>query len=199
MFNHFQTFSKHFSLSLWSVKASNHCFCRFPSNFFKDFCPLRPVRPFCPSFFIYFHVSCILGRMSNQWKFGDFDFFNIFFQNWSMGFCYGLILTWSVCFNLINLMNWENFNFLGLKSTRIGVFVQLSLIWWNWLVRLIDVIIILCYLSCVLINLVNLLDFWKWVFKFGIFWFKLFAQANFVILRCNWIYSHCIRTCIMCW
>ena len=58
VFNHFQTFSKHFSLSLRSVKASNHYFCCFPSNFFKGFCPLRLVRPFCPSFFHLF--SCFM-------------------------------------------------------------------------------------------------------------------------------------------
>ena len=71
VFNHFQTFSKHFSLSLslQLVKASNHYFCCFPSNFFKGFCPLRPVRPLYPSLFTYFQVSCIfvmhIGKIPN--------------------------------------------------------------------------------------------------------------------------------------
>ena len=30
--------------------------------------------------------------------------------------------------NLINLLNWENLEFLGLETTRIGDFVQLGLI-----------------------------------------------------------------------
>ena len=52
---------KLFSLSLWSVKASNNYFCCFPSIFFKGFCHLRPVRPLYPSFFIYFHYLCIFS------------------------------------------------------------------------------------------------------------------------------------------
>ena len=35
-------------------------------------------------------------------------------------------------------MIWEKLEILGLETTRFGVFVQLSLIWWNWLARLID-------------------------------------------------------------
>ena len=91
--NTIQTFSESF-FSLSSIgQDSKQNFCRFPSNFLQGFCLLRLVRPFYPSFFIYFHVSCIfsciLGRISNLWKFGVFDVFNLFFQNWSMGFVEG--------------------------------------------------------------------------------------------------------------
>ena len=44
-----------------------------------------------------------------------------------MGFCCGMICNCSLVFNLINLMNWENFNFLGLETTRFRVFVQFGL------------------------------------------------------------------------
>ena len=69
--------------------------------------------------------------------------------------------------NLINLMICEKLEFIGLETTRFGNFVQLCLIWWNWLVRLIHLIIIMCYLSCVI---VNLLGFVKMGFSnFGVF------------------------------
>ena len=54
-FSLFKTFSKHLSLSLRSVKASNQFFVVFP------FYLLRLVRLFCPSFCIYLHVSCIFS------------------------------------------------------------------------------------------------------------------------------------------
>ena len=95
----FKLFQKVLSLSLWSVKAQSKIFCRFPSNFFKGFWLLRLVRPFCTSVFIYFHVSCIcfmhFGKISNLRKIGLFVDFNLFFQNWSLGFCYGMLLNWS--------------------------------------------------------------------------------------------------------
>ena len=164
-----QTFFKTLILSLFDrSKGQNKIFVVFDQIFFKGFCHLRPVRPLYPSFFIYFHVSCILGRMLNLWKFGDFDNLSLFFHNWLMGFCCGMLLNFSLVFNSINLMNWENFNFLGLESTQFWAFVQLSFNLWNWLVWLIDLVIINYYLSCIMINLVNLLDFWKWFFKFGI-------------------------------
>ena len=66
------TFSKCFqtlSLFIRSVKAPIKIFCRFPLFFLQGFSPLRPVRPFYPSFCIYFHVSCIksciYGEISN--------------------------------------------------------------------------------------------------------------------------------------
>ena len=101
-------------------------------------------------------------------------------------------------FNLINLMFWEKFEFLGLENTRIEDFVQLGLIWWNWLAGLIHMIIILCYLSWLMINWSIPWKLYKCFLKFWGFWYKLYAQADFVILKLNWIYSHCIRACIIC-
>ena len=75
-----QTFSKHV-LSLFDRSKTQDFFC-FPPKFLQGFCPLRPVRPFYPSFCIYFHVSCIksciLGKISNQWIFGIFFYSSCF-------------------------------------------------------------------------------------------------------------------------
>ena len=93
---HVSNFSKVLSLSLHSVKVQRKIFCRFPSNFFKGFWLLRPVRPFCPSFFIYFHVSCIyFHSFWENFKPKEnlvFIDFNLFFQNWSLGICYEMLL-----------------------------------------------------------------------------------------------------------
>ena len=92
--HYFKNFPNSFSL-IRSVKASNQVFCRFPSNFLQGFCHLRPVRPYCPSFFIYFQFSCIfvmhLGIFSNLREIGIFDDSSFFFGNWSLSFCYGTI------------------------------------------------------------------------------------------------------------
>ena len=65
------------------------------------------------------------------------------------------------------MLIWKKLEILGLETTRFGDFVQLCWIWWNWLVRLIHLIIIMCYLSCVI---VNLLGFVKMGFSnFGVF------------------------------
>ena len=109
-----------------------------------------------------------------------------------MGFCYWMILTCSSRFNLINLMNWEKLKFLGLETTWFWDFVQLSKNWWNWFVFLINFIIIYCYLTWEMIIWSICWDFWKWVFKIWVFFFlifylyKLYVQANFVFLKCNW-------------
>ena len=73
------TFSKVFKffLSLFNrSKAPSKIFCRFPPNFLQVFPSTRPVRLFCPFFFIYFMFSCIkscfLGKISNLLDFGIF-------------------------------------------------------------------------------------------------------------------------------
>ena len=75
-----------------------------------------------------------------------------------MSFCSKMMKTGSSWFNLINLMNWEVFEILGLETTRIGDFVQLS-----YLVKLACVIDSLCHyiLLSNLCNdkLINLLGF----------------------------------------
>ena len=40
-------------------RSQSNFFCRFPSKFLQGFSLPRPVRPYCPSFFIYFQFSCI--------------------------------------------------------------------------------------------------------------------------------------------
>ena len=57
-FDCFKTsFSKVFHLffSLQLGKAALRIFCRFPPKFLQGFPPLKPVRPFYPSFWFYFH------------------------------------------------------------------------------------------------------------------------------------------------
>ena len=46
----------------------------------------------------------------------------------------------------------EKLKILGLKYTWIGDFVQIEINWWNWLVGLIELIILNCFLTCVIIN-----------------------------------------------
>ena len=52
----FQKFFNFFSLSLRLGKAALKIFCRFLPQFLQGFPPSRPVRPFYPSFWFYFHV-----------------------------------------------------------------------------------------------------------------------------------------------
>ena len=128
MFITISTFSKSFSLSLRPIQIQSQDFCRFPSNVFKDFCLHTQVRPFYASIFNCFHFLCILGRYSNLWKFGVFVVFNHFFQNLSVGFCCWMIVNWSLWFNLINLMNREKLDFLGLETTQMGFLFSWALI-----------------------------------------------------------------------
>ena len=107
VFKHFSKVSNTFSLSIRSVKTSNQVFFRFPSNLLQGFCHLRPVRPYCPSFFIYFQFSCIFvmhfGIFLNLREFGTFEVLSLFFQNWLMVFVVGCYkrdpcgLIWSIC------------------------------------------------------------------------------------------------------
>ena len=80
------------------------------------------------------------------------------------------------------MLNWEKLNFLGLETTWIGDFVQLSIILWNWLVWLIKLVIIFCYLSCVMINWSFCWDFWKWVFKI---WFFILFYYIYIYIYIN--------------
>ena len=79
-----------FSFSLRLDKGYSSNFCRFPPIFLQGFPLPRPVRPFYPSFCIYFHVSCIksciLLGFSDLFKFGVFNDSSFLFWNWSLGF-----------------------------------------------------------------------------------------------------------------
>ena len=170
MFKHFfKKFLNSFSLSIRSVKAPIKIFCHFLPFFLQGFSPLRPVRHFYPSFCIYLHVSCIkscdLGKISNLRIFGGFDDSTCFSWNWSMGFCSKTLYNCSWWFILINLLFCEKLKFLGLEYTRIGDFVQIGFNWWNWLVGLIILIIMNCFLSCVMINWSIWYKLNKWFFK----------------------------------
>ena len=61
-FSHVQTLFKSFKhiFSLYLIgQGIQPIFCCFPSKFLQGFSLPRPVRPYCPSFFIYFQFSCI--------------------------------------------------------------------------------------------------------------------------------------------
>ena len=110
----FQTFFKLFFLSpTWQGFSSN--FCRFPLIFLQGFPLPRPVRPFYPSFCIYFHVFVhkfmhFVGIFEPIQIWG-FWWFKLSFWNWSLGFVPITLLTWSMIFNLINLMYCEKLKF----------------------------------------------------------------------------------------
>ena len=78
-------------------------------------------------------------------------------------------------------MNWEKLKFLRFETTRIGVFVQFGLNWWNWLVRLTYLIIILYYLPCVIINLLGFV-------KLGFSNFSFFDE-NSILKLILWFWS----------
>ena len=94
----FKLFQKLFlSLPLQSVKIkARFFFFRFSLKNFQGFLSSTAGKTFYPSFFIHFHLSCIfsciLWKVLNLWKIGVFGVFNQFFQNCSLGFCYGMLL-----------------------------------------------------------------------------------------------------------
>ena len=69
----FKSFST-FSLSIRLGQGSNPVFYHSPPFFLQGFCFPRPVRPLYPSFYIYFHFSCIksciIWEISNLRNFG---------------------------------------------------------------------------------------------------------------------------------
>ena len=91
------TFSKVFIFfSLYTTRSRlQSIFLSFSSFFLQGFSLPRPVRPLYPSFCIYFHFSCIksciIWEISNLKNFGFFDELSLFFHNWSMGFCWGML------------------------------------------------------------------------------------------------------------
>ena len=83
----FQKVFQLFSLSNLA-KAPPLIFCHFPPSFLQDFCPWRPVSLFCPSFCILFLVFMhYCGYFRHFLYIGVFDDSNLFWRNWSMGFC----------------------------------------------------------------------------------------------------------------
>ena len=128
----FQKFSK-FSLSLFLrfKLGSTSVFCCFLSFFLQGFSLHIPVRPFYPSFCLYFHISRIFNLgMLNLSIFGVFDDYDHIFWNWSLGFVPIMFLTLFLLENLINLEICEKSKILGLVLNLIWGF---SLIWFNLL------------------------------------------------------------------
>ena len=71
----FKSFST-FSFSIRLGQGSNPIFCCFPPFFLQGFSLPWPVRPLYPSFWIYFHFSCIksciIWEILNLWNFWGF-------------------------------------------------------------------------------------------------------------------------------
>ena len=165
----FQKFFNFFSLYMTRSRLQSD-FLSFSTIILQGFSLPRLVRALYRSFCTYLHVSCIkscdLGKISNLRILGVFDDSTCFSWNWSMGFCSKTLYNCSWWFNWINVLFCEKLKFLGLEYTRIGDFVQIGFNWWNWLVGLIILIIMNCFLSCVMINWSIWYKLNKWFFKF---------------------------------
>ena len=89
---YFQKGFQTFSLSPnWTRLAHN--FCRFLPDFLQGFSLHKPVSPFCPSFWILFHVFMHFFRYF--WNFSNWDFcwFKLLFLKLIIGFCsYNVII-----------------------------------------------------------------------------------------------------------
>ena len=115
------------------------------------------------SCFMHF-FSCILGNI------GTYE---------NLGF-----LLWDVI-KLILVIWFDQFDELGkIEFSRAWNypnwgFCSIEHIWWNWLVRLINLIIIICSLSCVMINWSVCWNLWKWVFKIWGFWIWTLCLSQF--------------------
>ena len=136
-------FQKVFKLffSLWLGKAAHHIFCGFFPQFLQCFPPLRPVRPFYPSFLYYFHdfmhFLCIKGIFLDLSIFGIFDDSRLVFWNWSLGFDGILVYSWLVLINLINLGLYEKLKILGfMLESDLGILLnwveidEIGLLFW---------------------------------------------------------------------
>ena len=119
-FDCFKTsFSKVFQLffSLRLGKVALQIFCRFPPKLLQGFPPSKPVRPFYPSFWFYFHSFMhifmhLKGIFGPPWIW-DFCWFKAYFLNWSLGFVGILLYSWLFFINLINLGFYEELKILG--------------------------------------------------------------------------------------
>ena len=103
-----------FSLSLRFGLGSTLDFCCFLSFFLQGFSLQILVRLFYPSFWFYFHISCILILGFRTYTIWGFWWFWPYFWNWSLGFVPMMLLTWSLLDNLINLGICEKLKILGL-------------------------------------------------------------------------------------
>ena len=128
VFYHFQTFQKLFSLSSINLRFKAR-FLSFSLKFIQGFLTSKANKTFITFLFHLFSCVMHIGKISNLRKIGIFVDLSLFFGNWSMGFCCGMIYNCSMWINLINFLICEKLEFLELETTRFGDFVQLSLIW----------------------------------------------------------------------
>ena len=84
----FKKFST-FSLSIWLGQGSNPIFYHFSPFFLQGFCLPRAVRPLYPSFYIYFHFSCIKSCII--WEISNLQNFCFFLGWWIKHFLSQLI------------------------------------------------------------------------------------------------------------
>ena len=102
---HYSNIFKKFSLSLSSIdQGSKQNFLSFSLKFLQGFFTSKAGKTFLPLLFHLFSCFMHFGKISNLRKIGVFVDFNLFFQNWSLGFCYRMLLNCSLVFNLINLL-----------------------------------------------------------------------------------------------
>ena len=139
-------FKKVFKLffSLRIGKDSLQFFCRFPPKSLQGFPPSKPVRPFYPSFWFYFHVFMHiflhLKDIFETFEIWDFCWFKACFLKFIIGFCWDIVIfifvidyfdqfgvIWKiensrvyVEFDLGILFNWVEIDKIGL------------LFWYNW-------------------------------------------------------------------
>ena len=91
----FKMFFKLF-FSLRLGKAALQIICRFLPQFLQGFPPSKPVRPFYPSFWFYFHVSMhifmhLKGIFGPPWI-RDFCWFKANFLKLIIGFCWDIVI-----------------------------------------------------------------------------------------------------------
>ena len=90
-----------------------------------------------------FRTFLILGFLLIQCYFSEIDHWVLLVDCYINDFCW---LTWSI-WGFVKI--WK---FWGLFWIWFGDFVQLDWNWWNWLVDLVKLIILDCFLTCVMIN-----------------------------------------------
>ena len=103
VFKHFFKLSRLF-LSLLDRSKNQSSIFVVSLKFFARFLPSKAGKTFLPLLFHLFSCFMHFGKISNLRKIGVFVDFNLFFQNWSLGFCYRMLLNCSLVFNLINLL-----------------------------------------------------------------------------------------------
>ena len=119
----YKLFQKHFSLFLRSRLPIN--FLSFSLKLFARFLSSKAGKTLLPLLFhlfsLFMHFFMHLREIFEPKEIWGFWRFQSFIWKLINGFLlWDVIYNWSLSINLINLLIWENLNFLGLISTRIG-------------------------------------------------------------------------------